>query len=150
MGLCGYNYKIGNGLKNLLDGMIDSIEEKATKVGAVKALNDEIHELDVMISKMKNQGVIQDMFVGLNVFAKYFFSEILKEISINPELSIRNVSEKLIPSFIMTIKEAEIFRKELALKDFNHDDVDFEINQTADRVNKNGKCNYNENINFEL
>ncbi len=77
MAICGYNKKIGSGLKLLFDGMIDSMEEKAAKTHSeIKVLDDEIRELNIMIEKMQNQGVIQDIFIGLNTFAKHFLSKL--------------------------------------------------------------------------
>lgn len=151
MAICGYNYKIGEGLFTLFDGMIDSMEEKVTKTKSqIQVLDDEIRELDIMIDKMRNKGAIQDIFIGLNTFAKHFFIEIRKQILLKPTLTIRTVADKIVPSFIMTVKGAEEFRNNLAHNEAHSKDIDFEIKQVADWVNKNGMCEYSKPVNLVL
>lgn len=151
MAICGYNKKIGGGLKLLFDGMIDSMEEKATKINdEIKVLDDEIRELNIMIDKMKNQGVIQDIFIGLNTLAKHFFIEIRKQLISDPSESIRSLSDKISPSFILTVKGAEDFRNALESQPKLTEDQDYEIKLVADWVNKNGQCNYQKELEFEL
>lgn len=150
MAMCGYNKKIGIGLKSLFDGMIESMEEKALKSSNVKVLDDEIRELNIMINEMQNQGVIQDIFIGLNIFAKHFFAEIRKQIEINPNESLRSLADKLIPAFIMTIKGGEEFRNHLESVPNKTSDQDYAIKLVADWVNKNGQCDYEKKIVFEL
>lgn len=150
MAICGYNFKIGNGLNTLFNGMIDSMEEKSVKSNDLKVLDDEIRELEIMIEKMQNQGAIQDIFIGLNTFAKHFFTEIRKQIVLNPSLSLREVADKLAPAFIMTVKGAENFRNELEQTEKQNDDIDFEIKQVANWVNANGRYVYDENIELHL
>ena len=151
MAICGYNKKIGGGLNILFDGMIDSMEEKALKIqNEIKVLDDEIRELDIMIGKMQNQGVIQDIFIGLNTFAKYFFIEIRQQLLINPNETIRSLADKISPSFILTVKGAEEYRNKLSEVPNPTADEDYEIKLVADWVNENGHCNYNEKIELKL
>lgn len=147
MAICGYNKKIGGGLNMLFDGMIDSMEEKATKINnQIKVLDDEIRELDIMIEKMQNQGVVQDIFIGLNTFAKHFFIEIRKQLLINPNETIRRLADKISPSFILTVKGAEEYRNKLSEVPNPTDDEDYEIKLVADWVNDNGHCIYADDI----
>ena len=151
MAICGYNKKIGVGLQTLFDGMIDSMEEKAFKINnQIKVLDDEIRELDIMIEKMQNQGVVQDIFIGLNTFAKHFFIEIRKQLLVKPNETIRSFADKISPSFILTVKGAEKYRNNLSEVSNPTDDEDYEIKLVADWVNKNGNCEYNKEIVFEL
>jgi hypothetical protein len=150
MAMCGYNKKIGMGLKSLFDGMIDSMEEKALKSSNIKVLDDEIRELNIMIDKMQNQGVIQDIFIGLNIFAKHFFSEIRKQIENNPNESLRSLADKLIPAFIMTIKGGEEYRNHLESVANETNDEDYAIKLVADWVNENGCCDYENKIILDL
>jgi hypothetical protein len=150
MAMCGYNKKIGTGLKSLFDGMIDSMEEKALKSSNIKVLDDEIRELNIMIDKMQNQGVIQDIFIGLNIFAKHFFSEIRKQIENNPNESLRSLANKLIPAFIMTIKDGEEYRNDLESVAKKTNDEDYAIKLVADWVNVNGRCDYENQIILDL
>ena len=149
--MCGYNKKIGTGLKSLFDGMIDSMEEKAVKINnQIKVLDDEIRELDIMIEKMQNQGVVQDIFIGLNIFAKHFFSEIRKQLLLNPNETIRSLANKLSASFIVTIKGAEEYRNKLSETPNSTGDENYEINLVADWVNENGHCVYDKEITLKL
>jgi hypothetical protein len=150
MAICGYNKKIGNGLKFLFDGMIDSMEEKALKSNQIKVLDDEIRELNIMIEKMQNQGVIQDIFIGLNTLAKHFFIEIKKQIELNPNETLRSMADKISPAFIMTIKGAEEYRNDFETKPNDTGDEDYAIKLVADWVNENGHCNYETQVEFEL
>jgi len=150
MAICGYNKKIGNGLKLLFDGMIDSMEEKAVKSNEIKVLDDEIRELNIMIERMQNQGVIQDIFIGLNTFAKHFFTEIRKQIEINPTESLRSLADKITPAFIMTIKGAEEYRNDFESIPNETGDEDYAIKLVADWVNKNGHYDYEKAVEFEL
>ncbi len=150
MAICGYNTKIGSGLKLLFDGMIDSMEEKALKSSEIEALDDEIRELNVMIERIQNQGVIQDIFIGLDILAMHFFIDIRKQLKNNPNESLRSLAEKLAPSFIMTIKGAEEYRNDFESVPNEKEDQNYAIKLVADWVNKNGHCDYEKDIKFEL
>ena len=151
MAICGYNKKIGGGLNMLFDGMIDSMEEKATKINnQIKVLDDEIRELDIMIEKMQNQGVIQDIFIGLNTLAKHFFVEIKKQIELNPNETLRSMADKISPAFIMTIKGAEEYRNDFEKVPNETGDNDYAIKLVADWVNENGYCDYEKSVELKL
>jgi hypothetical protein len=113
MTICGYNAKIGAGLNLLIEGMASSMDEKAMKVGAIKALDDELFELQEMIDIMQNQGPVQEIFVGLNLFAKKLFIEVKEIVLQNPDRSISDIMEDIGPKFVSTIKYAEEFRESL-------------------------------------
>jgi len=151
MAICGYNKKIGGGLQLLFIGMIDSMEEKAAKIDdEIRVLDDEIRELDIMIDKMRDKGVIQDIFVGLNVLAKHFFIEIRRQLLENSNESIRSISNKLYPAFILTVKGAENYRNALELEPVTIDDEDYQIKLVADWVNEFGNLDNSEGLSFEV
>ena len=69
MAVCGYNKKIGTGLHQLFDGMIDSMEEKAIKANdEIKVLDIELRELSIMIEKMQIQCKIYKIDVHFHNF----------------------------------------------------------------------------------
>jgi hypothetical protein len=113
MTICGYNAKIGAGLNLLIEGMASSMDEKAHRVGIIKALDDELFELEEMIRIMEGKGPIQQVFVGLNIFAKQLFLEVKKIALQNPHQSISDIMEDLGPKFVSTIKFAEEYRDTL-------------------------------------
>lgn len=113
MAICGYNEKIGLGLNALIEGMASSMEEKALKVGAINALDYELYELQEMIMAMEGKGPIQEIFVGLNIFAQKLFIEVKKELEANPEKTVTSVMEDIRLKFVCTIKSAEAFRESL-------------------------------------
>jgi len=113
MTICGYNAKIGAGLNLLIEGMASSMDEKAHKVGIIKALDDELFELREMIKIMQGNGPIQEVFVGLNIFAERLFSEVKKIAEREPGRTISDIMEDVGPKFVSTIKYAEEFRESL-------------------------------------
>lgn len=134
MTICGYNAQIGMGLNLLIEGMATAMQEKAEIAeDAIQALDDEISELDIMIEVMKNKGTVQDMFVGLNILAKYLFLEIRREIINSPNSSIPDLCERIGEAFISTVRDAEEYRKTLDVD--NSDNL--EIKLVAEWVNNN-------------
>jgi len=113
MAICGYNAKIGAGLNLLIEGMASSMAEKSSRLGAGNALDDELFELREMIRLMAGHGPIQEIFIGLNVFAERLFTEVKIKIKLNPELSIEEVMNEIGPKFVSTIKYAEEYRASL-------------------------------------
>lgn len=113
MTICGYNTKIGAGLNLLIEGMASSMQEKALKVGTIQALDDELFELREMINIMEANGPIQEIFVGLNIFAERLFVEVKKYAQNNADLSIEEIMMDIGPKFVSTIKYAEGYRESL-------------------------------------
>lgn len=132
MTICGYNRKIGMGLNLLFEGMASAMQEKADLSGTTVALDTEIFELEEMIKILEGHGVIQEMFVGLNIIAKHMFNRVKQDINeSNNELSIIDAMENLYPAFVNTIKEAEEYRNKFE----NPNDVP--ISDVANWVNDN-------------
>jgi hypothetical protein len=113
MSICGYNEQIGQGLNLLFKGMASSMAEKASKMGAIPALDHELFELRKMIEIMEGKGPIQEIFIGLNKFAEGVFLHVKNMIEVYPLNSITDVMEDIGPKFIFTVKEAEEFRESL-------------------------------------
>ncbi len=136
MTICGYNAKIGAGLNLLIEGMASSMDQKAGKVGTIRALDDELFELQEMINIMQTKGPIQEIFVGLNVFAKQLFLEVRKIALAEPTKSISDIMENIGPKFVSTIKFAEEFRESLNEPSLvKNDEVPIQI--VANWVNEN-------------
>jgi hypothetical protein len=109
MTICGYNDKIGEGLRILFEGMIQALHEKAVKSSAEAVMDNEIIELEAMINTLSRAKgkTLPEMFVGLNLLAKPLFERVRANLksSVNGDLGMecREVGE----AFVALLADAE-------------------------------------------
>jgi hypothetical protein len=115
MAICGYNEKIGNGLKMLVEGMIDALEKKAATSSAEVVLKRELVELDNIISVLKTAPgeVLPEMFIGLNLLAKSMFSEVQKELYSSQSEDLASACRKIGNNFVDLLAQTELKNEEL-------------------------------------
>jgi hypothetical protein len=78
MTICGYNERIGEGLRILVEGMVQALEEKLNYASVSEVMDNEIIELETMIETMRatHGETLPEMFVGLNLLAKPLFERV--------------------------------------------------------------------------
>jgi hypothetical protein len=123
MAICGYNEKIGNGLKLLLEGMIESLEKKMESASADAVLQQELVELDNIIDVLKAapEEVLPKMFVGLNLLAQAMFLEVKEEFLSSDEQDLGSVCRMIGSRFVDLLAETE--RRHQELRSFNTDQL---------------------------
>lgn len=135
MAICGYNEKIGEGLRLLIEGMAMSMQEKADRLGTIQALDDELYELSEMIKRMQGKGPVPEIFIGLDIFAERFFAEVKKVALRDNTAIIADIMADMGPRFIATIKYAEAYRGSFDEANLRNKDVQ-PIHLVADWVNE--------------
>ena len=109
MAICGFNDKIGDGLKLLVEGMIEALEVKAAAASPEKALQRELLELDTIICVLRTAKgqVLPEMFVGLNLLAKAMFVEVERELRNSVTNDLRAVCLRIGTEFIDLLARTE-------------------------------------------
>jgi hypothetical protein len=109
MSICGYNEKIGSGLRLLVEGMVDALEIKAANASIDDVLNREIVELKAMIGTMREAGeqTLPAMFVGLNELAKALFEQVRLEMREDSSRTLSETCVNLGESFVTLLAETE-------------------------------------------
>jgi hypothetical protein len=115
MAICGYNEKIGNGLKLLVEGMIDALEKKMEAGSANAVLQRELMELDNIITVLRTAPgeVLPEMFIGLNLLARAMFSEVQRELAISDTNDLAGACRRVGDSFIGLLAQTELKHQEL-------------------------------------
>ncbi len=115
MAICGYNEKIGNGLKMLVEGMIDALEKKVATSSTEAVLKRELVELDAIISVLKTAPgeVLPEMFIGLNLLAKSMFSEVQKELHSSGSKDLAAACRKVGNNFVDLLAQTELKNEDL-------------------------------------
>src|SRR5688572_9144852 len=81
MGICGYNSRIGEAIRQLALGMFEAVRDKAESEGIeiIDVLRREMIEVPRITSKLTGQGQTHlDMFAGLNTLALPYFAELIE------------------------------------------------------------------------
>lgn len=109
MAICGYNDKIGDGLRILVEGMIEALEKKAESASANEVLDRELIELEAMISTMKRArgDTLPEMFVGLNMLAKALFERVQNNLRQTNGEDIARECKSVGKAFIHLLSETE-------------------------------------------
>jgi hypothetical protein len=120
MAICGYNEKIGNGLKLLVEGMIDALEKKMEDGSANVVLQRELVELDNIIAVLKTVPgkTLPEMFIGLNLLARAMFSDVQKELLVSGNNDLAGACRRVGDGFISLLAQTELKHQELR----SHDD----------------------------
>lgn len=115
MAICGYNEKIGNGLKLLVEGMIEALEKKMEAGSANAVLQRELIELDNIITVLKTASgeVLPEMFIGLNLLARAMFSEVQRELAISGTNDLADACRRIGDHFIGLLAQTELKHQEL-------------------------------------
>lgn len=115
MAICGYNEKIGNGLRLLVEGMIDALEKKMEAGSANAVLQHELLELDNIITVLKTAPgeVLPEMFIGLNLLARAMFSEVQRELTISDSNDLAGACRRVGDHFIGLLAQTELKHQEL-------------------------------------
>lgn len=115
MAICGYNEKIGNGLKLLIEGMIDALNGKMEVGSANVVLRRELVELDNIITVLKTVAgeTLPEMFIGLNLLARAMFLEVQEELLITGNDDLTGACRKVGDSFIGLLAQVELKHQEL-------------------------------------
>lgn len=109
MAICGFNDKIGEGLKLLVEGMIQALEAKAAATSAEEVLQRELLELDSIISVLETAPgqVLPEMFIGLNLLAKAMFVETERELRYTGNSDLGTVCRRIGTEFIDLLARTE-------------------------------------------
>jgi hypothetical protein len=120
MAICGYNEKIGNGLKLLVEGMIDALEKKMEAGSASAVLQRELVELDTIIAILRTAPgeVLPEMFIGLNLLARALFSKVQQELLASDSNDLAGACQRVGDDFIGLLTQTELKHQELR----SHDD----------------------------
>jgi len=120
MAICGYNDKIGEGLRLLVEGMVDALERKAATASADEVLATELRELDAMISTLGTaEGeTLPQMFVGLNVFASALFSDVQRQLLSSGSGDLSAPCRRVGEDFVDLLIETEGKSQELRSSDY--------------------------------
>jgi len=125
MAICGYNEKIGNGLKLLVEGMIDALEKKMEVGSANAVLQRELLELDNIITVLRTAPgeTLPEMFIGLNLLARAMFSEVQKELLISDNNDLAGACRRVGDSFIGLLAQTELKHQELRSHSDGHTSI---------------------------
>ncbi len=117
MAICGYNEKIGNGLKLLVEGMIDALEKKMEGGSANAVLQRELIELDNIITVLRTAPgeVLPEMFIGLNLLSRAMFSEVQRELVVSGTNNLAGACRRVGENFIGLLAQTELKHQELRL-----------------------------------
>lgn len=109
MGICGYNDKIGDGLRLLFEGMSDALESKSKKRSSLEVVERELIELDQIIGVLKTAPLetLPTMFAGLNFLARALFEHTHEELQKSPERSLTDICEVTCEDFVSLLAETE-------------------------------------------
>jgi len=109
MAICGYNEKIGEGLRILVDGMVEALENKVDHSTVEEVLRREVIELETMIFTMKKaeNETLTEMFVGLDILAKALFERVRKNLKDLKSEALGAECRGVGESFIALLSEAE-------------------------------------------
>lgn len=109
MTICGYNDTIGEGLRMLVDGMVEALEKKAESTSVQDVLAREAVELDSMIAVMRNAqgGTLPEMFVGLNLLAKALFRRVQEDLIAQNSEDLGGACREVGESFIELLSNTE-------------------------------------------
>ena len=115
MAICGYNEKIGNGLKLLVEGMINSLEKKMEAGSANAVLQRELVELDNIITTLRTAPgeTLPEMFVGLNLLARAMFLEVQKELLASGNNDLAGACRRVGNNFVDLLAQTEAQHQEL-------------------------------------
>lgn len=82
MGICGYNDFIGKGLESFVDGMIEALQDRASRLEQPihEAVQGEISELHLIVEQLRGVDPLSllTLFRELDSFAAVFFSIVEK------------------------------------------------------------------------
>lgn len=119
MAICGFNEKIGNGLRLLSEGMIDALETKAVRSTPEKVLARELVELENIISVLRtSEGeVLPEMFIGLNLFAKALFVRAQQDLTSLRGESLETVCREISENFIDLLSQTERRSEQMPLRE---------------------------------
>jgi len=108
MGICGYNAKMGDGIRLLFEGMYEAIFDKseAEGISVVDVLRRELIEIPgINVALRSGDKTALKMFYGLNVMALAHFSTVLT----NTERDKKRSFMSEVEGFIRCLEEVEDF-----------------------------------------
>jgi hypothetical protein len=109
MSICGYNDKIGDGLRLLVEGMIEALDRK-TKASPIAAVLDrEVTELEAMIGTLSKADhcTLAQMFVGLNILARALFEQVRQMPGVERESSWADECRSVCEAFTVLLSRTE-------------------------------------------
>jgi hypothetical protein len=123
--ICGYNEKIGDGLRLLIEGMVDALETKTQVVSVNSVLSRELIELDSIISVLRSArgDVLPEMFIGLNLFASALFAAVRREVCSAAPPTLANACMKVGEQFIELLSMTERENQLLPLSEWSDDAI---------------------------
>jgi hypothetical protein len=108
MGICGYNAKMGDGIRLLFEGMYEAISDKskAEGISVVDVLRRELIEIPrINVALRSGDQTALTMFYGLNVMALAHFSTVLEK----SERDKKRCFAAEVEEFIRCLEEVEDF-----------------------------------------
>jgi hypothetical protein len=115
MAICGFNAKIGEGLRLLVEGMIEALEKKARTSSSNEVLARELVELDNIVSVLRSAPgeVLPEMFIGLNLLAKSLFAEVQNELRSSGSHDLATACREVGKNFVDLLAQTELRSEEL-------------------------------------
>jgi hypothetical protein len=115
MAICGFNDKIGQGIRLLFEGMIDALEKKAAATSTDEVLQRELVELDNIISVLRTAPgeVLPEMFIALNLLARSLFTNVQNELRSSKSNNLARACREVGDNFIDLLAHTELKSEEL-------------------------------------